>query len=123
MNSAGDLGGRDFLEVQLREAIEEGLAFGPHLVVATRRTTNAGGHCWHMGGEADDAEGIRRVARENLRAGADCLKVMATGVHHDTGGPAHLARPVWRRANQSRRRRSGGAGPPPWQPKRSGSAK
>ena len=79
VTTARDLGGRDFLEVALRDAIEAGLAVGPHLVVATRPITNTGGHCWYMGGEADTEAEIRHVARENLRAGADLLKIMATG--------------------------------------------
>lgn len=90
VTTARDLGGRDFLEVELRDAIEAGLALGPHLVVATRPITNTGGHCWYMGGEADDTDSIRRVARENLRAGADCLKVMATGGTMTPVGP-----PAW----------------------------
>src|ERR1700677_2507386 len=44
VTTARDLGGRDFLEVGLRDAIESGLALGPHLVVATRPITNTGGH-------------------------------------------------------------------------------
>jgi imidazolonepropionase-like amidohydrolase len=91
VTTARDLGGRDFLEVELRDAIEAGLAVGPHLVVATRPITNTGGHCWYMGGEADSAEDIKRVARENLRAGADCLKVMATG-----GAMTPVGAPTWR---------------------------
>ncbi|TYB47290.1 amidohydrolase family protein [Nonomuraea sp. PA05] len=79
VTTARDLGGRGFLDVALRDAIEEGLAVGPHVVAATRPITITGGHCWYMGGEADDEPAIRRVARENLRAGADCLKVMASG--------------------------------------------
>lgn len=91
VTTARDLGGRDFLDVELRDAIESGLAIGPHLVVATRPITNSGGHCWYMGGEADTAEAIRRVARENLRAGANCLKVMATGGAMTPVGP-----PTWK---------------------------
>ena len=87
---ARDLGGRDFLEIELRSAIEAGLAVGPHLVVATRPITNTGGHCWYMGGEADTEEEIRRVARENLRAGADLLKIMATG-----GNTTPVGAPPW----------------------------
>jgi imidazolonepropionase-like amidohydrolase len=90
VTTARDLGGRDFLEVGLRDAIESGLALGPHLVVATRPITNTGGHCWYMGGEADSEDAIRRVARENLRAGADCLKIMATG-----GGMTPVGAPTW----------------------------
>jgi imidazolonepropionase-like amidohydrolase len=91
VTTARDLGGRDFLEVGLRDAIESGLAVGPRLVVATRPITNTGGHCWYMGGEADSADAIRRVARENLRAGADCLKIMATG-----GGMTPVGPPTWK---------------------------
>ncbi|MBF8194157.1 amidohydrolase family protein [Nonomuraea sp. K274] len=79
VTTARDLGARGFLDLALRDAIEEGLAVGPHIVAATRPITLTGGHCWYMGGEADDERAIRRVARENLRAGADCLKVMASG--------------------------------------------
>jgi imidazolonepropionase-like amidohydrolase len=90
VTTARDLGGRGFFDVALRDAIEGGLAVGPHLVVATRPITNTGGHCWYMGGEADDEQAIRRVARENLRAGADCLKVMASG-----GQMTAIAPPSW----------------------------
>ncbi|HEY3942255.1 MAG TPA: amidohydrolase family protein [Acidimicrobiales bacterium] len=91
VTTARDLGGRDFLEVELRDAIEAGLAVGPHLVVATRPITNSGGHCWYMGGEADTPDAIRQVARENLRGGADCLKIMATG-----GGMTPVGPPTWK---------------------------
>lgn len=91
VTTARDLGGRDFLDVELRNAIEAGLAVGPHLVVATRPITTSGGHCWYMGGEADTGDAIRRVARENFRAGADCLKIMATG-----GGMTPVGPRPWR---------------------------
>jgi imidazolonepropionase-like amidohydrolase len=91
VTTARDLGGRDFLEIELRDAIDAGLAVGPNLIVATRPITHTGGHCWYMGGEADTDEDIRRVARENLRSGADCLKVMATG-----GNLTPVGCPPWR---------------------------
>lgn len=91
VTTARDLGCRGFLDVTLRDAIEDGLAIGPHLVVATRPITITGGHCWYMGGEADDEAAVRRIARENLRAGADCLKIMVSGGQMTPGGV-----PPWR---------------------------
>jgi imidazolonepropionase-like amidohydrolase len=88
---ARDLGGRNFLDVALRDSVAAGLTVGPNLLVATRPITPTGGHCWYMGGEADDLAGVRRVARENLRAGADVLKVMASG-----GQMTAVAPPAWR---------------------------
>jgi imidazolonepropionase-like amidohydrolase len=88
---ARDLGGRNFLDVALRDSIAAGLTVGPNLLVATRPITPTGGHCWYMGGEADGVDGVRRVARENLRAGADVLKVMASG-----GQMTAVAPPAWR---------------------------
>ena len=38
-----------------------------------------GGHGWWMGIQADGADAVRRAARENLRAGAGSIKLMATG--------------------------------------------
>jgi len=90
VTTARDLGGRGFLEIELRDAIEAGLAVGPHLIVATRPITNTGGHCWYMGGEADNEEAIRAVARENFRAGADLLKIMVTG-----GNMTPVGAPPW----------------------------
>lgn len=88
---ARDLGGRNFLDVALRDSIAAGLTVGPNLLVATRPITPTGGHCWYMGGEADGLDDVRRVARENLRAGADVLKVMASG-----GQMTAVAAPAWR---------------------------
>ena len=38
-----------------------------------------GGHGWNTGRQADGADECRKAAREMLRAGADWIKVMATG--------------------------------------------
>ena len=38
-----------------------------------------GGHGWFIGREADGPDDVRRAVREQLKAGADCLKFTATG--------------------------------------------
>jgi hypothetical protein len=49
VTTARDLGALDFLDIELRDGIEAGLAVGPHLVCATRLIAHSGGHCWYMG--------------------------------------------------------------------------
>jgi imidazolonepropionase-like amidohydrolase len=90
VTTARDLGCRSFLDIALRDAIKDGLAVGPHLLAATRPLTVRRGHCWFMGGEAEGEADLRRLARTNLDAGADCLKIMVTGGAMTPGGP-----PMW----------------------------
>ncbi len=79
VTTARDLGARGYLDVVVRDAIVEGLARGPRMVVATRPVTVTGGHCWFMGGEADSEDDLRRIVRTHHKHGADLIKVMATG--------------------------------------------
>jgi imidazolonepropionase-like amidohydrolase len=85
VTTARDLGARAYLDVVVREAIAQGLARGPRLVVATRPITVTGGHCWFMGGEADSEDDLRRLVRTHHKHGADLIKVMLTGGFMTTG--------------------------------------
>ncbi len=85
VTTARDMGARAYLDVIVREAIAEGLARGPRMVVATRPITVTGGHCWFMGGEADSDDDLRRMVRTHHKHGADLIKVMATGGFMTTG--------------------------------------
>jgi len=79
VTTARDLGARAYLDVVVRDAIAEGLARGPRMVVAARPVTVTGGHCWFMGGEADSEDDLRRIVRTHHKHGADLIKVMVTG--------------------------------------------
>jgi len=79
VTTARDLGARAYLGVVVRDAIAEGLARGPRMVVAASPVTVTGGHCWFMGGEADSEDDLRRIVRTHHKHGADLIKVMATG--------------------------------------------
>jgi imidazolonepropionase-like amidohydrolase len=79
VTTARDLGGRGYLGVIVRDAIAEGLARGPRMVVAACPVTVTGGHCWFMGGEADSEDDLRRMVRTHHKHGADLIKVMSTG--------------------------------------------
>lgn len=74
-----DVGSADFIDIELREAVNDGRVQGPDMQVSGRCICMTGGHGWNTGRQADGADECRKAAREMLRAGADWIKVMATG--------------------------------------------
>jgi imidazolonepropionase-like amidohydrolase len=74
-----DLGGREYVEISLRRAIQEGLVDGPRIVAAGRPVCMTGGHGHWLGREADGPDDARKAVREQLKAGADVIKIIATG--------------------------------------------
>jgi imidazolonepropionase-like amidohydrolase len=74
-----DLGGREYVELAVRRAIAEGLVVGPRIVAAGRPVCMTGGHGHFVGREADGPDDVRRAVREQLKAGADVIKLIATG--------------------------------------------
>lgn len=92
-----DVGGRDHLEFELRRAVAEGVATAPRLVLAGKivAMTTAGASSWRgMYREADGPWEVVKAVREQVKAGADVIKVMATGAvlapPHERPGAAHL---------------------------------
>lgn len=79
VTTARELGARNYLDIVVKEAIEKGIAEGPSLLVSNRPITTTGGHCWYMGCECDNATEVRKAVREHAKAGADLIKIMATG--------------------------------------------
>jgi len=75
-----DLGGRDYAEIAVRNAVSAGLVPGPRILAAGRGVCMTGGHGWQMmARQADGADEVRKAVREQLRAGADVIKLLATG--------------------------------------------
>jgi imidazolonepropionase-like amidohydrolase len=74
-----DLGGREYVEIAARRAIQEGLIDGPRILVAGRPVCMTGGHGHWLGREADGPDDARKAVREQLKAGADVIKIIATG--------------------------------------------
>ena len=75
-----DLGGRDYAELSVRDAIRGGLIPGPRVLCAGRGICMTGGHGWKLiGREADGPDDVRKAVREQLKAGADVIKIFATG--------------------------------------------
>ena len=71
----------------LKEGLAQGLAEGPRLLVSGPPLTVTGGHLWYMGGEADGIDGVRRTVRSLIKAGADFIKIAASGGSTLTSDP------------------------------------
>ena len=74
-----DLGGREYVELAVRRAVAEGLFPGPRILAAGRPVCMTGGHGYWLGREADGPDDARKAVREQLKAGADVIKLIATG--------------------------------------------
>ena len=74
-----DLGSTDGLAIDVARAIEGGIIPGPRVLAAGRAIAMTGGHAWFLGREADGADAVRHAVRSELKAGARCIKVMASG--------------------------------------------
>src|SRR5262245_57119102 len=72
------MGEEHFLDVDLRDAIEAGIVNGPRLLIATRGLAANNGHGRALTG-FDGVDEVRRGARENLRRGANHVKIFVTG--------------------------------------------
>ena len=64
---------------RLRDAINEGLAIGPRMVLCGRPVAIIGGHMGYFGGEVTGANDARALTRQLIKEGADYIKIVATG--------------------------------------------
>lgn len=71
-----DLGMR-MSAVDAKEALRRGLIKGPRLFIAGKAIMCTGGHTWWCGREADGADEVRTAVREQVKLGADHIKVIA----------------------------------------------
>ena len=77
--SIRDVGGHEYIEMHLRAAIAKGWIAGPRMKLSGRVISMTGGHAHFIAREADGPEEILKAAREQIKAGADTVKLMATG--------------------------------------------
>jgi imidazolonepropionase-like amidohydrolase len=100
-----DVGGADF---GLAQAVEEGLVEGPRLVISGKALSQTGGHTdfrgryderdpgyytrrlGSMGRLCDGVDEVRRACREELKAGASFIKMMANGGVASPTDPIHF---------------------------------
>src|SRR5882672_6833488 len=100
-----DVGGADF---GLKQAASEGLFPAPRLVISGKALSQTGGHCdfrgryddtpaprtriplGSLGRVCDGVPDVRRAAREEVKAGADFIKIMANGGCASPTDPIHF---------------------------------
>jgi imidazolonepropionase-like amidohydrolase len=89
ITSVRNVGAGGFVDVDLRDAINAGQVIGPHMLVSGPLLGITGGHCdenllpirYHTvsDGVADGIAQVQHKVRENIKYGADLIKICATG--------------------------------------------
>src|SRR5277367_1426001 len=84
-----NVGAGGYTDVDLRDAINQGLVPGPHMQVSGPALGITGGHCdgnllpikYHVIGEgvADGIAGVQQKVRQNIKYGVDVIRICATG--------------------------------------------
>lgn len=74
-----DIGSRNEVAFAIKQAIKDGAIPGPRLLVAGTPITITAGHCWFFGTQADTADDVAKAVRNQVRQGADAIKIMSTG--------------------------------------------
>lgn len=86
--SIRDAGASNLLDIGLREAVKDGIVPGPRMKVSGKGLSITGGHGDNFFPPeiiftdryvVDSPDEARKAAREQLRDGADCIKIHATG--------------------------------------------
>ncbi len=76
---ARDMGGYRRIEFDLKQAVADNRIPGPDLLLSGSFLGITGGHCWWLSRQCDGGDEFVKGAREQLRAGADLLKLLVTG--------------------------------------------
>jgi hypothetical protein len=76
-----DLGDRQWSVLERRDRPNDGTAdvTSPTILASGPPITSIRGHCWQMGGEAQDAATLRAAIRERAEHRVDVVKIMASG--------------------------------------------
>jgi imidazolonepropionase-like amidohydrolase len=80
---------RDFLDLDIRDAIRMGLTPGPRIIGSGRGITITGGHIHEVAMEVDGPDEVRKAVRQHVKRGADSLKIMMSAGVATAGLPVH----------------------------------
>jgi imidazolonepropionase-like amidohydrolase len=81
-----ECGSREHVNIHLRNAISEGLLRGPHILACGSPIAIKGGHMYQYAREVRNPSEIPQAVREQVSAGADFIKVHASGGAGDQHG-------------------------------------
>jgi imidazolonepropionase-like amidohydrolase len=87
ITSIRDLGSSDEMVLDYGKQVNTGQLLGPRVVAAGRPIVMTGGHSWEHGRVANGPDDVRLAVREQLAAGAEVIKFMATGGISTPGNP------------------------------------
>jgi imidazolonepropionase-like amidohydrolase len=74
-----DIGSSHAIAPDVRDAIVAGRIPGPRMRASGHVLCMTGGHGWPIGREVDSPDEARKAVREQMKIGADCIKLIATG--------------------------------------------
>lgn len=74
-----DVGEKHYNDVVLREALNSGEFPGPRVISCGEFMCRTGGHAWYFGVEVNGPDDVRRAVRQQLKNGAQFIKVMISG--------------------------------------------
>ena len=73
------MGTKDDCDIKMRNLIASGYLTGPRIIASGQGMCITGGHGWPMNYECDTPDEAKKAARKAIYAGADILKMFATG--------------------------------------------
>ena len=74
-----DMGGKNHIDLELRNAIDSGLISGPRILASGQILAMTGGQAWPVSMESDGVDELRKNARKQIKAGVNLVKIIATG--------------------------------------------
>ncbi len=74
-----DLGSKNEIAFSIKNSIESNIIKGPKLILSGTPITTTAGHCHFFATEADTKEEVLKAIRQQVKLGAEVIKIMASG--------------------------------------------
>jgi imidazolonepropionase-like amidohydrolase len=84
-----DVGAPHNIAIELARAVEDEMLPGCRIFAAGAGIAQTGGHGYYMCREADGPDEVRKAVREQIKAGADLIKLMGSGGAYTQGESIH----------------------------------